>query len=86
MKKIAVIGLGIIGGSICGALTNAGYTVDGFGRSKASVDYALQAGYIRKKGENLADYDVVFIAVPPYATLDYLRNATFKDGALVTDI
>ncbi len=86
MKKIAVIGLGIIGGSICGALTNAGYTVDGFGRSKVSVDYALQAGYIRKKGENLADYDVVFIAVPPYATLDYLRNATFKDGALVTDI
>lgn len=86
MKKIAVIGLGIIGGSICGALTKAGYTVDGFGRSEASIDFALQAGYIRKKGENIAEYDVVFIAVPPYATLDYLRNAEFKNGALVTDI
>ncbi|MBE7068500.1 MAG: prephenate dehydrogenase/arogenate dehydrogenase family protein [Clostridiales bacterium] len=86
MKKIAVIGLGIIGGSICGALTNAGYQVDGFGRSASSISFALQAGYIRAKGENLCDYDVVFIAVPPKATIDYLENASFKDGALVADI
>ncbi len=86
MKKIAVVGLGIIGGSICGALTKAGYTVDGFTRSQSSIDYALKAGYIREKGENLADYDVVFIAVPPKATIEYLQNGTFKDGALVMDI
>ena len=86
MKRIAVIGLGIIGGSICGALTNAGYEVDGFSRSRQSVDFALQSGYIRAKGENIADYDVVFIAVPPQATLEYLDKGVFKDGALVTDI
>ena len=86
MKNIAVVGLGIIGGSICGALTNAGYQVDGFGRSSASVEYALNAGYIRAKGENLSLYDVVFIAVPPRATLEYLQTARFKDGALVCDI
>ena len=86
MKKIAVVGLGIIGGSICASLTSAGYQVDGFGRSRASVDYALKAGYIQNEGKNLADYDVVFIAVPPYATMEYLKNATFKDGALVSDI
>ena len=86
MKKIAVIGMGIIGGSICAALTKAGYTVDGCSRSDASVEYALQAGYIRKKAEDLTEYDVVFIAVPPQATLSYLRNGKFKDGALVTDI
>ena len=86
MKTIAVVGMGIIGGSICGALTKAGYTVDGFGRSESSLDYAKTAGYIREKGKNLADYDVVFIAVPPQATLDYLDKGTFKDGALVMDI
>ncbi len=86
MKKIAVVGLGIIGGSICGALTNAGYSVDGFGRSQYSVDYALKAGYIQAQGEKIEDYDVVFIAVPPRATVDYLQNAKFKDGALVCDI
>ena len=86
MKKIAVIGLGIIGGSICAALSKAGYTVDGFGRSEKSVDFALQAGYISARGTDISQYDVVFIAVPPQATLDYLDKATFKDGALVTDI
>lgn len=86
MKKIAVIGLGIIGGSICGALTKAGYEVDGFGRSARSVQCALEKGYIRRQGTDLSQYDVVFIAVPPQATLDYLRNGNFKDGALVTDI
>ncbi len=86
MKKIAVVGLGIIGGSICGALTRAGYQVDGFGRSRMSVQYALDAGYIQQEGKNLVEYDVVFLAVPPYATIDYLQNATFKTGALVTDI
>lgn len=86
MKKIAVVGLGIIGGSICGALRKAGYQVDGFGRSRESVEYALQVGYIQNEGKNLADYDVVFIAVPPYATIEYLQNGRFKDGALVCDI
>ncbi|MBR2023614.1 MAG: prephenate dehydrogenase/arogenate dehydrogenase family protein [Clostridia bacterium] len=86
MKKIAVIGLGIIGGSICSALTNAGYEVDGFSRGEESLQYALQAGYIRQKATDLTQYDVVIIAVPPKATMHYLDNATFKDGALVTDI
>ena len=86
MKKIAVVGLGIIGGAICAALTNAGYMVDGFGRSRQSVEYALKAGYIHAEGTRLSDYDVVFIAVPPQATIDYLENGEYKDGALVTDI
>lgn len=86
MKKIAVVGLGIIGGSICGALTNAGYEVDGFTRSQSTLDYALNAGYIHAKGENLSEYDIVFIAVPAKTTIEYLKTAQFKDGALVMDI
>ena len=86
MKKIAVIGLGIIGGSICAALTKAGYEVDGFGRSDASIQFARKAGYIHAQGTNISDYDVVFLAVPPKATVEYLDTATFKEGALVTDI
>ncbi len=86
MKSIAVIGMGIIGGSICGALTRAGYVVDGFSRSQKSLDYALEAGYIRAVGEDISLYDVVFISVPPDATIEYLDNAPFKKGALVADI
>jgi prephenate dehydrogenase len=34
----------------------------------------------------LAEYDVVFLALPPKITEEYLKTATFKDGALIADI
>lgn len=86
MKKIAVIGMGIIGGSICGALSFAGFKVDGFDNNQEAIDYAIQAGYIQEQGKSLNEYDVVFIAIPPKATIEYLENGKFKDGALVSDI
>lgn len=86
MKKIAVVGLGIIGGSICAALTKAGYKIDGFDGNQQSVEFALKAGYIHSQGKTLADYDVVFLAVPPHATMEYLEKGEYKDGALVSDI
>ncbi len=86
MKKIAVIGLGIIGGSICASLASAGIFTDGYARNENTVKKAIELGYIRKKAEKLSDYDVVFLAVPPKATIEYLENGEFKDGALVMDI
>ncbi len=86
MKKIAVIGLGIIGGSICASLSKAGFAVDGTDLDENNVLYAIKNGYIRAKAEDLSAYDVVFIAVPPTATLSILENTQFKDGALVSDI
>ncbi len=86
MKKIAVVGLGIIGGSICGSLTKAGYQVYGIDKDENSIAYALEKKYIQAKAACLADYDVVFLAVPPQATIAYLQNGAFKENALIADI
>lgn len=86
MKKIAVVGMGLIGGSICGALSKAGYIVDGFSLGDEELDFAIKKGYIQAKGKDLIDYDVVFLAVPAHATLHYLDNGNFKENALVMDI
>ena len=86
MKKTAVIGLGIIGGSICAALTKAGYRVDGTDLNETALSLALEKGYIKAEAKDLSLYDTVFIAVPPRATLSILENGVFKDGALVSDI
>ncbi len=86
MKSIAVIGLGIIGGSICASLSKAGYRVDGRDLQSKNIEYALLKGYIRKEATDIAAYDVVFIAVPPRATMEILDNTRFKEGALVSDI
>ncbi len=86
MKQIAVIGLGIIGGSLCAALTKAGYKVDGKDVNAQSVAIAKEKGYICNEAGNIADYDVVFIAVPPRVTVALLQSTSFRDGALVSDI
>ena len=86
MKKVAVIGLGIIGGSICASLTKAGFRVDGTDKNPESIEYALKKEYIHGVAYDLSVYDVVFIAVPPTATISILQNEKFKDGALVSDI
>ena len=86
MKKIAVVGLGIIGGSVSAALSAAGYSVDGSDLNAFFVDYALQKGYIQAECNDLSEYDVVFIAVPPSATQKLLRETPFKEGAFVADI
>ncbi len=86
MANILVIGLGIIGGSICAALTKAGEKVDGFDINAQSLNYALEKGYIEQVGTDFSRYEVVFIAVPPQATISILENAVFQDNALVMDI
>ena len=86
MEKVAVVGLGIIGGSICGALTKAGYVVHGADLDKFALAIALEKGYIQDVAEDLSLYDVVFLAVPPTATQKMLDEASFKDGAIVSDI
>ncbi len=86
MKKIAVIGLGIIGGSLCAALSKAGFEVDGKDLDKKAVEIAKEKGYIQAEAGDLAVYGVVFIAVPPQATISILENQMFQDDAIVSDI
>lgn len=86
MKKVAVIGLGIIGGSVCASLTKAGYEVDGTDLNKSAVFFALQKGYIKSEATDISVYDAVFVAIPPRATIQVLEETDFKDGALVADI
>ncbi len=86
MKKVAVVGLGIIGGSICASLSRAGYSVDGTDLNEESVLFALEKGYIANKATALCDYDVVFLAIPPRSAIALLQTEPFKEGALVADI
>jgi prephenate dehydrogenase len=86
MKRIVVIGLGIIGGSICAALTKAGYVIDGMDLCEETLNTAIKKGYVVRKADDVASYDVVFLAVPPRATISILDTYAFKECALVCDI
>lgn len=84
--NICIAGLGIIGGSMCMALKRAGQHVWGWNRSKKITDYALRKGIIDGSARDFVEFDVVFVALPPEATVDFINMHTFKDGAIIADI
>lgn len=90
---MAIIGVGLIGGSLARALRAADKVdeVVGCGRGRANLDLAVELGVIDRYshdiGEAVKDADVVFLAVP----LGAMRAAfsAMRDhlpaGALITD-
>ncbi len=67
-KKVSIIGLGLIGGSLAAALKQSGKVenVVGIDKDKESLDYAVENGIIDegslKIGKNVSDSQVVIIA------------------------
>ncbi len=93
LRRLAVIGVGLIGGSLAKALRAAGAVeeVVGCGRSKANLDLAVSQGiidrYSHDVGEAVTDADMVFVAVPLGAmreTFAAMRGRLAAD-AIVTD-
>ena len=84
--KICIAGLGLIGGSVCMSLKRAGYLVGGYNRSKGALSYALKNRIIDEEVTSFEDFDVVFVALPPKVTVDFILNTPFKEGAIVCDL
>jgi prephenate dehydrogenase len=93
IRRLAVIGVGLIGGSLARALRAAGLVdeVVGCGRGKANLDQAVALGvidrYSHDVGEAVAGADVVFLAVPLGAMRDAFAamRETLAVDAVLTD-
>lgn len=88
--KIAIIGLGLIGGSIAKAIKyNTDNTVFGYDIDRGVLLKAKLLGAIDEElsADLLAECDMVFLGLYPQATLDYVTQnaARFKKGAIVMD-
>lgn len=87
--NIAVVGMGLIGGSLCRALKQyTPHTVLGTTRNKKTVEFALSMGAIDREFTDYQEADVVFVALPPVPTLDFLKThlEDFRPGTIVADI
>jgi prephenate dehydrogenase len=91
--RVAVVGLGLIGGSIAlAAREHAGASVTGWDADVAAIDKAVEHGVIDRRSasleETVADAEVVFIAAPvgslPELVAQVLRCA--PDDCAVTDV
>ena len=72
MKTIAVIGLGLIGGSILKGLKNKGYNLVGTSKNPETVKKALDQGLI--SGTSIDEADVIFICTPINITIDTIKE------------
>jgi prephenate dehydrogenase len=90
MKRAAVIGLGLIGGSVARDLAARGIHVLGYDRDPATLAEALRDGGIHEAltPELDADADVVVVAVPVSAAASVLRalGPRLRAATLITDV
>ena len=90
MMTVAIIGLGLIGGSLAKAFSErTGHRVIGFDLDPEVTKAALGCGAIREAGspEALSRADLIYLCIYPHAALEFVRkhHAFFKDGVIVTD-
>lgn len=94
IQKLAVIGLGLIGGSLARDLRASGFakSISGFDLDAAQLDAALRLGVVDTAGhsaaEAVAGADMVVVAVPVLHTADAMRELLpgLMSGATVTDV
>ena len=93
LDTLAVIGVGLIGGSLAGALKKRGAvgTVVGCGRSEKNLEIALTRGlidqYTTDLGQAVAAADLVLLATPVGSLADLLPRIAghLKPGAILSD-
>ena len=94
IKKLAVIGLGLIGGSLSKALRTSGFVEKTVGYTPRFNDARLgvELGVIHEAAESIAEAvtnaDVVVIAVPVKAFEDVLQQVKpfLRESAVLTDV
>ncbi len=93
IRKLAIIGVGLIGGSLAIALRNAGMVdqIIGCGRGEANLQKAVELGvideYTHDVGQAVASADMVFVAVPLGAMKAVFRqmHGFLSEDVIVTD-
>ena len=93
MKQIAVVGLGLIGGSLAMALRGfEDFEVVGVDVDEATLEFARANGVgdrVTNDGKSaIAQADVTFLCMHPQGILDFLsaNRDGFRPGALVSDV
>lgn len=91
--KIAIIGLGLIGGSMARRLRGfRGCTIAAYNRTRESLDIALADGVIDTAcdtaGEAMENADLIIMCLYPQLNVDFVRDNLdkIKPGAVITDV
>ncbi|MFM7871443.1 MAG: prephenate dehydrogenase [Actinomycetota bacterium] len=84
-RRANVLGLGLIGGSLCVALKQRGWTVHGDDQDAGRSAEALSRHIIDRIGLD-AEAEITFVSVPVHAVAGQVRRALAETTGLVTDV
>ena len=85
---ITVVGLGLIGGSLCKAIKkHTNHTVYGIDINKEAVSMALSQNAIDNETTDVGLADITIVSLYPITTIDFIKNnaSKFKKGSIVID-
>ena len=92
-KTYLIVGLGLLGGKYAQVLSQKRFTVTGITHSDATLQYALENGYIcrgatRDFEELVRQADCLIFGLYPTTLLDWVQEygALIKPGAFITDV
>lgn len=86
--KITVVGLGLIGGSMCKAIKkHTNHTVYGIDTNQETVSMALSQNAIDAATDDIGLADITIVSLYPLTTIDFIKEnaAKFKKGSIVID-
>lgn len=94
INKLAIIGVGLMGGSLSLALREKGEVAEvvGIGRGLPNLEEAKRLGIIDSYTQNIRDgvkdADVIIVATPVGSIVDIIaeNQKHMKDGAIITDV
>lgn len=91
--NILIVGLGLLGGSYSEALSDKGYRIAAITRSRDSVDYALERGWIAEGADFpdprlIGNADLIVTALYPHIFVSWIEENQkyLKPGAVITDV
>lgn len=91
--RIAIIGLGLIGGSLARRLRGFhDCTITAYNRTKESLDLAIADGVIDEAfsvpGDAMENADLIIMCLYPQLNVDFVRDniSRIKSGAIITDV
>lgn len=91
--NILIVGLGLLGGSYAQGLSDVGFNVGAIDINQESIDYAINAGYIKSgqvdvTKEYISQFDLIIFALYPKVFVKWLKDyqSFFKPGTIITDV
>lgn len=93
VKRVLIVGLGLLGGSYAQSLHKKGFAVDAITLEQSSLDFALAHGFIDRGSTEvdpsmIADADLIVFALYPHIFVDWIEQYgdLLKPGTIITDV